>query len=104
HLTIELAKKLSEGDIMAVGELMNVAHGMLYSLGLSTETVEKLVFAARKAGAFGAKITGAGGGGIIIALTTPELAENVSNELLNAGASWVKIVNVVQEGVIVNEV
>ncbi|RLE94560.1 MAG: mevalonate kinase [Thermoprotei archaeon] len=104
HLTIELAKKLSEGDLVAVGELMNVAHGMLYSLGLSTETVEKLVFTARKAGALGAKITGAGGGGMIIALTTPELAEKVSSKLLNAGAAWVKIVNVIEEGVAVDEI
>lgn len=62
------AKDLLEtgGD---VGELMNVNHGLLEALGVSTEQLSKAVYAARKAGASGAKLTGAGGGGCMIALT-----------------------------------
>mgnify|MGYP001237230882 CR=1 FL=1 len=51
------------------GDLMNINHGILESLGVSTEALSKLVHVARDAGAIGAKITGAGGGGCIIAYT-----------------------------------
>ncbi|RLE82705.1 MAG: mevalonate kinase [Thermoprotei archaeon] len=102
HLSIELAKALREGNILAVGELMNISHGMLYSLGLSTEKIEELVFAARKAGALGAKITGAGGGGMILALVTPDTIDSVQKELKRAGATWVKAVRVEEKGVLVN--
>lgn len=53
-----------EGDI---GELMNVNHGLLSALGVSNLRLESLVFASLEAGASGAKLTGAGGGGCMIA-------------------------------------
>lgn len=50
-----------------IGELMNVNHGLLVALGVSNFKLDSLVYAAREAGASGAKLTGAGGGGCMIA-------------------------------------
>jgi mevalonate kinase len=55
-----------------LGELMNVNHGLLEALGVGTRELCELIYAARGAGrALGAKITGAGGGGCMIALPRP---------------------------------
>jgi mevalonate kinase len=56
-------------DYASLGKLMNVNHGLLDALGVGTTELSALVYAARSAGAFGAKITGAGGGGCMVALT-----------------------------------
>ncbi|MDD4651905.1 MAG: mevalonate kinase [Methanothrix sp.] len=60
---------IKEGNAAETGELMNINHGLLASLGVSSREMEELVYAARGAGgALGAKLTGAGGGGCMIAL------------------------------------
>ncbi|MDQ6963998.1 MAG: mevalonate kinase, partial [Mariprofundales bacterium] len=60
---------LEREDYAGVGRLMNINHGLLEALGVGTPMLSRLVYAARDAGAFGAKITGAGGGGCMVALT-----------------------------------
>lgn len=57
-----------KGDLERLGLLMNINHGLLDSLGVSTKLLNDMVYASRSAGAMGAKLTGAGGGGCIIAL------------------------------------
>ena len=59
---------LAAGDIEALGELMDINHGLLSALGVSARTLDAMVWAARDSGALGAKLTGAGGGGCIVAL------------------------------------
>jgi mevalonate kinase len=61
-------QKLAEEDFVGLGELMNINHGLLESIGVSDKALSQLVYAARAAGALGAKITGAGRGGCIIAI------------------------------------
>ncbi len=68
---------LRKGDIYEVGQLMNVNHGLLDALGVSTRRLNEVVYAARGSGALGAKLTGAGGGGCAIALTKPESVDSV---------------------------
>ncbi|MGM0605550.1 MAG: mevalonate kinase [Halobacteriota archaeon] len=59
--------------LQSLGELMNFNHGLLSALGVSSRSLDSMVWAAREAGAHGAKLTGAGGGGCIVALdSTPE--------------------------------
>lgn len=65
----EMELALINGQQASVGELMNIAQGYLNALALSTPEIEKLCAIARERGALGAKLTGAGGGGAIIALT-----------------------------------
>ncbi|MFH5798503.1 mevalonate kinase [Haladaptatus sp. CMAA 1911] len=59
---------LAEGDVEKLGMLMNFNHGLLEALGVSSRSLDNMVWAARDAGALGAKLTGAGGGGCIVAL------------------------------------
>ena len=57
-----------DGELNELGELMNLCHGYLNALQVSTRELEELVHLARRHGAVGAKLTGGGGGGSIIAL------------------------------------
>ena len=59
---------LAAGNIEELGRLMNINHGLLSALGVSAASLDDMVWAARDAGALGAKLTGAGGGGCILAL------------------------------------
>jgi mevalonate kinase len=59
---------LADGDLPELGKLMNFNHGLLEALGVSSRSLDNMVWAARDAGALGAKLTGAGGGGCIVAL------------------------------------
>jgi len=59
---------MQEQNLPELGALMNANHGLLEALGVGSQQLSDLVYAARKAGAWGAKITGAGGGGCMIAL------------------------------------
>jgi mevalonate kinase len=62
-------KALEEGDLKKVGSLMNENHRILQEIGVSSRELDLLVDIARKQGAFGAKLTGGGGGGCMVALT-----------------------------------
>ena len=62
------ALALQAGDAGGLGELMNLNQNLLASLLVSTERLEDLCASARGSGALGAKLTGAGGGGCVIAL------------------------------------
>jgi mevalonate kinase len=59
---------LEDGDVNELGKLMDFNHGLLSALGVSSRSLDAMVWAARDAGALGAKLTGAGGGGCIVAL------------------------------------
>ncbi|WP_050032463.1 mevalonate kinase [Halorubrum halophilum] len=58
-----------------LGELMDFNHGLLSALGVSARSLDAMVWAARDAGAHGAKLTGAGGGGCIVALDPSDATE-----------------------------
>ncbi len=75
------AEALADGDWPRVGELMNINQGLLSALGVSTEVLERACYAARDAGALGAKLTGAGGGGCIVALPDADNVEDVKQAL-----------------------
>lgn len=65
---------LEEGALGAVGELMDLNQGYLNALGVSTPAIEALCATARERGALGAKLSGAGGGGAVIALVEDDPA------------------------------
>lgn len=71
-ITVRAVPMIREGSFEELGELMNVNQGLLESIGVCTRELSELVYAARGAGgALGAKLTGAGGGGCMIALPSP---------------------------------
>jgi len=67
-LTLAGADAIRSGDLHELGETMNLCHGILNGLQLSTPQLEELVHLSREHGALGAKLTGGGGGGSMIAL------------------------------------
>ncbi|MCL7414760.1 MAG: mevalonate kinase [ANME-2 cluster archaeon] len=66
-------------DYHELGRLMDINHGLLDTLGVGSSELSKLVWASRHAGAWGAKTTGAGGGGCMVAITDQpdEVAEAI---------------------------
>ncbi|MFW6051137.1 MAG: mevalonate kinase [Myxococcota bacterium] len=65
---------LEAGDVRSLGRLMDLNQALLSSVLVSTSRLEELCVAARQAGALGAKLTGGGGGGCMIALVENESA------------------------------
>jgi mevalonate kinase len=79
-------KALLDFNLQKVGELMNDNHRLLQEIEVSHEKLDLLVDVARKQGAFGAKLTGGGGGGCMIALTPgKELQESVARAIKKQG-------------------
>ena len=78
------AGALERGDYAELGALMNVCHGLLNAIEVSTPELERMIAIARSSGAAGAKLTGAGGGGSIVCLCPGKLAE-VRSALESAG-------------------
>jgi mevalonate kinase len=76
---------LKENSLETLGDLMNINHALLYGVGVSDESLEWLINAARKAGALGAKLTGAGGGGCMIALAKNERIQEVVEAIQRVG-------------------
>ncbi|ESQ20612.1 MAG: Mevalonate kinase [uncultured Acidilobus sp. CIS] len=88
---IDLAWSAIRGNQLEdIGALMNINHGLLSAIGVSTPELEELVYAARRAGALGSKLTGAGWGGSIIAITRPGEAERVA-AALTSKSGWVRV-------------
>jgi mevalonate kinase len=69
---------LEAGDRLAIGRLMDLNQMLLAGLFVSTPEIERMCELARAAGADGAKLTGAGGGGSVVALaSTPAIADAI---------------------------
>ncbi len=74
-------------DLASLGTAMNRAHEILAGLGVSTEQLDALCAAARTAGAHGAKLTGAGGGGAVIAIAPRDREASVLAAWKTAGVT-----------------
>ncbi|KPJ70292.1 hypothetical protein AMJ51_02340 [Microgenomates bacterium DG_75] len=90
-LTNQARKSLLQGDFRKTGELMNLNQGMLDALGVNTKELASLIFAAREAGAWGAKLSGAGGGDCMIALVPKEKRLKVEKAIKKAGGKVIKV-------------
>ncbi|MBN1536069.1 MAG: mevalonate kinase [Anaerolineales bacterium] len=86
EITCAARRAIEEGQMQALGQLMNDNHAILRDLGVSSPELEKLVKAARKAGALGAKLSGGGRGGNMIALAPPSKIDDIAKALSAAGA------------------
>lgn len=79
---------LGAGDVAELGRLMDANHALLRRLEVSSPELDRLVEAARAAGALGAKLTGGGRGGAMIALA-PDGGDALVGALQRAGAAGV---------------
>lgn len=73
-------------DPQKLGELMNMNHALLEVLGVGHIQLSRLVLASRMAGAYGAKLTGAGGGGCMIAICPKHLKSKVAGSIESCDA------------------
>jgi mevalonate kinase len=90
---------IAAGGPEALGPLMDENHALLQEIGVSCPELDALVAAARSAGALGAKLSGAGRGGNMIALATMESAPRVAEALVAAGATRVIVTRVAADKV-----
>jgi len=79
-------QSIESGRIEALGPLMDENHALLRQLTVSSEALDRLCQAARDAGAAGAKLSGGGRGGNMIAWVDPDQAQVVADALRRAGA------------------
>ncbi len=82
----EARENIEKGRAKELGELMDRNHALLQEITVSSPELDRLVTAARAAGALGAKLSGGGRGGNMIALVSSDNAERVSKSLAEAGA------------------
>lgn len=85
---------IEAGDVEAMGRLMDANQELLRLIGVSSPELEGLIEAARQGGALGAKLSGAGRGGNMIAVMTPETVGQVSMMLRMAGAKNVIVTEI----------
>ena len=91
-------KALTERDLYRLGDLMNINHGLLSALGVSISKLDRMVHSSRGAGAYGAKLTGAGGGGCMLALGDKRDTPKIQNAITRSGGVPY-LVDVTYEGV-----
>ena len=94
EITEEARKNIESGKWELLGELMNQNHNLLQEMTVSSPELDRLVSAARSAGASGAKLSGGGRGGNMIALVNVNLAESIAKSIRAAGAQHVIITQV----------
>lgn len=82
----EVRRALEAGEVEKVGPLLDENQRLLQEMGVSSPLLERLIDAARAAGALGAKLAGAGRGGNVIALVAGEEASHVADAMHRAGA------------------
>ncbi|MGI9221382.1 MAG: hydroxymethylglutaryl-CoA reductase, degradative [Woeseiaceae bacterium] len=91
-LSVSAASALTAGNFQELGALMNICHGLLNAIEISTPELESMVGLARSAGASGAKLTGSGGGGSVVALC-PGTEERVAAAFAAAGYATLMLKN-----------
>ena len=92
-LSLSAADALRSADYEQVGRLMNLCHGLLNAIEVSTPELESMVRIARSAGAAGAKLTGSGGGGSVVAMC-PGAVDAVVAAFAAAGYETLELENI----------
>ena len=91
---VEKAKiSLVNSDWKITGKLMNQNHKLLQELGVSTKKLDKMCQAAVSSGAYGAKLSGAGGGDCMIALVSEDKIKKVEAAIVKVGGEIIKVKN-----------
>jgi mevalonate kinase len=94
EIAVTARSAIEQGQLETMAELMNENHALLQEMGVSCAELDRLVVAAREGGAMGAKLSGAGWGGNMIALVTQETRGCVDMMLRLAGATNVIVTKV----------
>ncbi len=103
NLVLEAKKTISEKDWQRLGTLMDFNQNYLEDLGVSTQKLNQMIDAAKNAGAYGAKLSGAGGGDCMIALVSADSKSKVSKAITDVGGEIIDV-NIGAEGAKVENV
>jgi mevalonate kinase len=91
---VEKAKKhITLNQLQKLGFCMNENQAFLHKLGVSIPKLDKMIQAASDAGAWGAKLSGAGGGDCMVALVSNDKRKAVENAIINAGGEIITVEN-----------
>lgn len=90
-LVDQAVPRFVDKDWERVGKCMDFNQEYLRDLGVSSEKLEALILAAKNAGAFGAKLSGAGGGDCMIALVSPDKRKRVEDAITQAGGQVIRV-------------
>lgn len=90
-LTDEARGRMAEADWERVGKLMNFNQEYLRDLGVSTEKLEAMIHAAKGAGAWGAKLSGAGGGDCMVCVASDRRRKDVELAVEQVGGQVIHI-------------
>jgi mevalonate kinase len=88
-------RAMEVGELDRLGALMNENHALLQELTVSSPELDRLVESARRAGAQGAKLSGGGRGGNMIALASADVVQSLTGSLQAAGAKNTIVTQVV---------
>ncbi len=100
---VEKAKvALLKKDWQTVGELMNFNEGYLSTLGVESKKLADMIYVSREAGAYGAKLSGAGIGDCMFAFASDKVSQAVKDGIIKAGGEVIDV-NTNVEGVKVEE-
>lgn len=97
-ISLSIKQHLESGKIKSVGELLSRNQDILREMGVSSPKLDRLVTSAVEHGALGAKLSGGGQGGNMIALVEPENAESIAAVLKSEGAVNTIITQVPAQG------
>jgi mevalonate kinase len=85
ELSLMAAQRLAEGDMKGLGRLMTINHLALKALGVSSGRLEELIETLTTMGCYGAKLTGAGGGGCVVAVSPKAKEKSIVTGLQGRG-------------------
>jgi mevalonate kinase len=103
NICTKALQSIRTGDVENLGRLMTMNHHLLKQIGVSHEKAEALVDLCLKAGALGAKITGAGGGGAVIALASSKSKGSSLAAKMRASGYDSFLVDIDHEGLVVRK-
>jgi len=85
QLSLQAAQRLQTGDMQGLGNLLTVNHAVLGTVGVSNETLDEMVDLFASLGSYGAKLTGAGGGGSVVAVAPKAKEKSIVSGLSARG-------------------
>ncbi len=91
HLVEQAKVSLIQNDLSSLGSCMTANHMLLKELGVSTIKLDEMVIGSIQAGAWGAKLSGAGGGDCMIALVSEEKRKSVERAIQKAGGEIINV-------------
>ena len=86
-IAFQARQQIETGNIQQLGALMNQNQALLAEMGVSSPELNQLITVARQNGAYGAKLSGGGLGGNMIAIAQPGKAEKIAAALKHAGSA-----------------